>query len=254
MPRPEHKGRSHTSASANDAAAGPKWKGKTHKAKEGTLNGMKKRARTIDRQFKRGVDMPATVRNDLERELRSLKTSIAAIENKRNRSQMIKKYHMVRFFERQKATRKLKQARKALEESPDDETIKQDVYMYEVDLDYTYYYPFLERYISLYASKGEEESNSVPQGHVPVPGLNGVQRPPIWSVIVEARKLGNAALERLRDRMSIDVDPLKEPSQKTTEEENKKPKKTKKESSKNNREAAAPDNDSDDDSDGGFFE
>ncbi|KKF92342.1 rRNA-processing protein EFG1 [Ceratocystis platani] len=272
MPRSENRGRPRPDGNVDgdDTATHPVWKGKTHKAKDGTLNGMKKRTRTIERQFKRGIDMPATVRNELERELRSLKASIGAIENRRNRGHMIKKYHMVRFFERQKASRKLKKAQKALIDSPDDKKIKQDAYVYEIDHDYTHYYPFLERYISLYANKGEEESNTVPPGHVPVPGLKGVQRPPIWSVVAEAKKLGLPALERLRDRLSSDVDPLQEPGHEATEDKEekkqaklkgKKGKEKKDDKSKGERKgektaaaAAADSSDSGDDSDGGFFE
>ncbi|KKA30217.1 hypothetical protein TD95_001896 [Thielaviopsis punctulata] len=241
---------------AEHTAPARKWKGKTHKAKEGTLNGMKKRLRTIERKLKRTTEMPATIKNDLQREMGSLKASIASIENKRKRSNMIKKYHMVRFFERQKATRKLKQARKALAESPDDEKIKREIYTYEVDLEYTQYFPFLERYISLYAKKGEDEKTAgVPVGHEPVPEVPGLLRPPQWRVVAQAMKMGRVALERLRDRASEDVDPLKEAEYSVEEKKSKKDKKDKKNrKQKKEEEEAVQEKENDSDSDGGFFE
>ena len=59
--------------------------------------------------------MPADVRAEKERELASLKHDLDAATEKRERSEMVGRYHMVRFFERQKATRRLKAARKEVE-------------------------------------------------------------------------------------------------------------------------------------------
>lgn len=72
-------------------------KGK-HKAKEGTLEYSKKRARTIERLFQRNQDLPADIRNDMERELTAHKAAVADKSFQKRRSAMISKYHMVRFF------------------------------------------------------------------------------------------------------------------------------------------------------------
>ena len=62
------------------------------------LNWVKKRARTIERRFKTGQNMPANIQNDLERELAHHQQKIEEIADEKRRKQMIKKYHMVRFF------------------------------------------------------------------------------------------------------------------------------------------------------------
>lgn len=79
--------------------AGPaKRHKKSHKAQEGTNSFHKKRARDIERQLQRAVDMPADVRKNLEREMASHKAQLETFSNKKKRKEMISKYHMIRFF------------------------------------------------------------------------------------------------------------------------------------------------------------
>ena len=68
------------------------------KAKEGSSEYAKKRARAIERLLKRNQEVPADVRNDLERELAAHKSTVAERTFQKRRSAMISKYHMVRFF------------------------------------------------------------------------------------------------------------------------------------------------------------
>lgn len=75
-----------------------KQMGKKHKAKEGSIEYAKKRARTIERLFKRDNDLPMDVRENLERELVSHRATVAEKSFQKKRSAMISKYHMVRFF------------------------------------------------------------------------------------------------------------------------------------------------------------
>lgn len=71
----------------------------THNPREDSTNWAKKRARTIERLFQKGKDgIPADVLAELERELAAHKKRIAEASNKKLRSKMIGKYHMVRFF------------------------------------------------------------------------------------------------------------------------------------------------------------
>src|SRR5262249_53238952 len=83
---------------------------------------------------------------------------------------MAKRYQMVRFvgifkfnagltIERQKATRRLKQAQKALEEDSSQEN-QEIVDTYTLDLYYTTHFPLTEKYIALYP-KSEIESQEV---------------------------------------------------------------------------------------------
>lgn len=69
-----------------------------HRAKEGTTNWNKTRARTIRRLLQSGKELPATKRNELEQELQALQERVEEHDFRKRRSNMIQKYHMVRFF------------------------------------------------------------------------------------------------------------------------------------------------------------
>jgi len=78
---------------------------------------------------------------------------------------MIARYHKVRFFDRQKATKRLKRARKAMKEVEDDaekrEALALEADECEVDVQYAMYYPLDVAYVALYPSvrkvEGKEE-------------------------------------------------------------------------------------------------
>ena len=67
--------------------------------------------------MERADDLPADVRIENERALAAYEQELVAALAEKTRQKMIKKYHMVRFFERQKATRQLKKLRKRLLEA-----------------------------------------------------------------------------------------------------------------------------------------
>jgi hypothetical protein len=71
---------------------------KKAKAKPENLNWVKKRARTIERKFRAGQNIPANIENDLERELEHHKQKIIEAEDDKKRTKMLQKYKMVRFF------------------------------------------------------------------------------------------------------------------------------------------------------------
>lgn len=62
-----------------------------------TLNEVKKRARDIERRFAKG-ELPADVQRNLERELAHCRRQIEELTHKKKRSDMISRYHKVRFF------------------------------------------------------------------------------------------------------------------------------------------------------------
>lgn len=62
------------------------------------INETKRRIRNIERRFRVAQNLPADVRNDMERELIHLKQTVVDAEEDKKRSKMITKYHMVRFF------------------------------------------------------------------------------------------------------------------------------------------------------------
>jgi DNA topoisomerase VI subunit B len=64
-----------------------------------SMTAIKKRARAIERLLARdNLKLPANKQNDLERELAAHKQRIEDFRAKKERSKMIQKYHMVRFF------------------------------------------------------------------------------------------------------------------------------------------------------------
>ncbi|RYP63616.1 hypothetical protein DL770_009349 [Monosporascus sp. CRB-9-2] len=187
----------------------PKQKSKNQKkgkVKEGNVNWLKKRARTIERRFRAGQNLPANVQNDMERELAHHRQKISEVEDEKHRKSMIKKYHMVRFFERKKADRLAKQIRKQLDNTTDEEEIKKlkaDLHIAEIDGIYARNFPYRERYISLYpvaslglSARGEEKPDDASTA---AKALHS-QRPPMWKTIEEAAKKGEKALVEIRER------------------------------------------------------
>ncbi|KAM0434402.1 hypothetical protein ACHAPT_003498 [Fusarium lateritium] len=201
-PEPDHEG-------FNGAAKKRKHNTKTkHRPNEGTSGWAKKRTRTIERLLKRNHDLPANVHNDLERELAALKSTVSDKAFQKKRSAMISKYHMVRFFERKKASRLAKQLRKKIDETeaPEEiEELKRDLHVAEVDEAYTQHFPHAETYISLYTiDKREKEADEDKNDYTPLKqrGLLHTERPPIWSEVEQALKEGPHALRNLRERRS----------------------------------------------------
>ncbi|POR34036.1 rRNA-processing protein efg1 [Tolypocladium paradoxum] len=177
-----------------------------HKAKEGTSEFAKKRVRNIERLLQRKQDLPANVRNDLERELAAHRVDIADKGFQRKRSAMISKYHMVRFFERKKASRLVKQLQRKIEKNPDSEdmdSLERELHVAEVDEAYTLYHPHVEPYISLYGNKSADDDEDV--GKTPAARVAlKAERPAMWSVVEKTMEEGPEALKRLRERRSAD--------------------------------------------------
>ncbi|KAI0841779.1 hypothetical protein F5Y06DRAFT_260406 [Hypoxylon sp. FL0890] len=179
---------------------------KKGKVKPGNINWIKKRARTIERRFNTGRPMPADVQNDLERELAHHRQKIEEAADEKKRKTMIKKYHMVRFFERKKADRLAKQIKSQLKTATDEKEVEKlnaDLHKAEIDSIYTRYFPYRERYISLYpvaslglsaqAGERKEDASTAAQAlHT--------ERPPLWGEIEKASEKGIPALIEIRER------------------------------------------------------
>ncbi|RCI16266.1 hypothetical protein L249_2144 [Ophiocordyceps polyrhachis-furcata BCC 54312] len=179
-------------------------KQRKHKAKEGTSQFNGKRARSIARLLKRKEqDLPADVRKNLERELAMLQAELADKAFHKKRSAMISKYHMVRFFERRKASRLVKQLKRQMEQKPEPDEVKrlkQDLHVAKVDEAYTLYYPHAEPYISLYRKSRSTEADEDEDGVVAAKQSLRAARPPMWSVVEKAVMEGPSACIRLRER------------------------------------------------------
>ncbi|KZF22217.1 hypothetical protein L228DRAFT_283385 [Xylona heveae TC161] len=160
-----------------------------------SVNGLKKKIRDVSRLLERSENLRADIRIEYERALAASKHELATAEADRRRQKMIKKYHMVRFFERQKATRILKKLQRRLAvaaSTSDAEALKAEIHTAEVDLNYTLFYPLDQKYTSLYAGKDiTSAENSMTQG------IEGRQNGPMWREI--ERRMGEGSLDELRN-------------------------------------------------------
>ena len=124
---------------------------------------IKKKIRDIERLLKKD-NVPANIRIDNERALKALKVELANKQQDHKTQKIAKKYHMVRFFERKKALRKLKQARKELQnvletgERKDIKKARKVVRHCEIDVAYVVLFPKAEKYISLYPNHQPEKN------------------------------------------------------------------------------------------------
>lgn len=123
---------------------------------------LKKKIRDIQRLLKKD-NLAADVRLENERALKGLNVELQNTQLNLRAKDISKKYHMVRFFEKKKAIRKLKQSRKQLEEVAKTE-VKKDIKKArrlvkhgEIDLAYVVMFPKTEKYISLYPNPKEND-------------------------------------------------------------------------------------------------
>ena len=115
--------------------------------------------------------------------------------------------------ERQKAERLRKQLKKQLDQATDPEEtarLKADFHIADVDYHYTKFFPFLERYESLYsAEKSKEDSDGQ---NIAMRALHS-PRPPMWKVVESALGEGQAALVALQERRSDGSKPEEGPTE-----------------------------------------
>jgi len=117
-----------------------------------------KKIRDIERLLaKRRDKLPANVIVENERALAALKVEKKNAQEMQKIKKTAKKYHMVRFFEKKKAFRKYKQAKKEYDdlilsksEKKEIKKAKKVLGHCEVDLAYVVNFPKSEKYISLY--------------------------------------------------------------------------------------------------------
>ncbi|OJD21845.1 hypothetical protein ACJ73_06812 [Blastomyces percursus] len=180
---------------------------------------LKNKIRDIKRLLKRADHLPADVKIEKERALVGYERDLEIVESRKNRVAMIKRYHFVRFLERKAATRrlnKLLRRKKTLTESnpsPNKEeldSLEQQIYLTQVDLNYAIYSPLTEKYISLYPNQGREKKQVLePEPEPELEGLDIIrnssgEKPPLWHAVEQSMKDGT--LELLRDgRLGIGI-------------------------------------------------
>ncbi|KAL8773011.1 MAG: hypothetical protein Q9209_002031 [Squamulea sp. 1 TL-2023] len=165
-----------------------------------SVNALKSNIRSVSRVLEYSQNLPLDVRIEKERALASYKQDLEKARHEKERQRMIKKYHMVRFFERQKATRFLKQLRARLpsvqRNSPEHEALELEIHNAEVNLNYTLYHPLMEKYIGIFPrmtieARGKEDASvkDIPEARQPKPAM--------WAVVESCME--NGTLQALRD-------------------------------------------------------
>ncbi|KAL5454160.1 hypothetical protein PMIN06_005119 [Paraphaeosphaeria minitans] len=171
-----------------------------------SINALKSRIRDLRRSLAHMDSdpknrMPQGIRIERERELESARHELEEKETAKReakfRNDIIGKYHMVRFFERQKATRIVKRLHKqlaALEDDSEKTEKMHSIHNAEVDLSYTLYYPLLKAYVSLYPKQQKEDSKSG-DAAPPTDGPKGDVT--MWKTVKKA--IEEQTLEELRE-------------------------------------------------------
>ncbi|KAF7194491.1 rRNA-processing protein efg1 [Pseudocercospora fuligena] len=160
------------------------------------VNELKSQVRSLKRLLER--DLPANVRVEKERALQTVTKELEDAEKAKKKSEIIGRWHKVRFFDRQKAERRLKKARKALEGAAGaDAELQRQVEDCEVDVNYAMYYPLEVDYVPLFPSKrkkdGEEPENA--QADDKAAAREGNQE--MWEIV--KRCMAEGTLQDLRE-------------------------------------------------------
>lgn len=185
------------------------------------------RIHSLKKQLQRNDDsLSGTVRQEKERELAALLFEQEKLRLARDKKQMIQRYHMVRFFERRKAERVLKQLnrqreQKATDGQPIPDELTKSIHETEVDVKYAVYAPLSQKYISLYAESaslgGKNKTRTKKQilntlnkdqkselmadfnEQSNVLQLAAGTKPPMWYEVEKCMEHGQAKLDALRD-------------------------------------------------------
>ncbi|PKX98202.1 Efg1 domain-containing protein [Aspergillus novofumigatus IBT 16806] len=206
-----------------------------HEHNHPSVNELKKRIRDVKRLLNR-VDLPADARIVQERALAGYEKDLEDELARRHRSQMIKKYHFVRFLgmrirlqfdddleliwtiaDRKAASKDLKRLLRREQEisnSDLDPAAKKEkiaalagkIHAAQVNHNYTIYYPLTQKYVALYAEQKKKKKESTTQSEKPnEPEAEVVskliydttgERPPMWRVVEKCMEDGTLDLLR----------------------------------------------------------
>ncbi|CAO2653214.1 Nn.00g026250.m01.CDS01 [Neocucurbitaria sp. VM-36] len=273
-PKPFKKHRSFKPGDSNQKSRRPQVSNDISKTT--STNALKSRIRDLKRLLAHvenveGHKMSAGMRVERERELEAceheLREKLESSREAEYRKKMIGKYHQVRFFDRQKATRILKKLKKELSTSEDRShktQLIQRIHNAEVDVNYAIYYPLMKPYSSLYpkskngksAAAEEEEHDANDKGNRDVDGPKGDVE--MWRAIENAMAEGTLnALRYSKDGMP--AAPTKKENKKfvkkpTTKREEADEGMNRRERRKAGLAKAQTAQEQDEESDGGFFE
>ncbi|KAF7791355.1 hypothetical protein EIP86_002369 [Pleurotus ostreatoroseus] len=151
--------------------------------------------------------LAADVRVNAERRLKALETELAEAELSKKERTLAMRYHKIKFFERQKVSRKLKQVKRQLEDYQDEKErkkLEKSLAELRVDLNYIQHYPKLKKYISLLppeARQAAEEDHAEDDAAEPETSQTQAQREEIRHDIRERMARGELSTEpELQDR------------------------------------------------------
>lgn len=125
---------------------------------------LKKKIRDIERFIAKKRDsLPADVLLENERALETLKVELKNAENLQRVKKLSKKYHMIRFFEKKKALRKYKKAKKEYDELVSNDGEKKEIKKLrkklthaETDLLYVVNFPRDVKYVALFPNENDD--------------------------------------------------------------------------------------------------
>ncbi|GEM06535.1 rRNA-processing protein EFG1 [Rhodotorula toruloides] len=115
----------------------------------GSVSKLKAQLRQTKRLLARS-DLNPDVRVTSERRLVVLEEELAKAEQSNKEKKMVQRYRGVKFFERQKLLRKIKQAKKQLASLPGNADVEKTLLEARIDLYYVLRYPKTEKYIALF--------------------------------------------------------------------------------------------------------
>ncbi|CAG8100362.1 unnamed protein product [Penicillium olsonii] len=250
-----------------------------------SVNDLKKRIRDVKRLLNK-QDLSADARILQERALAGYEKDLEDETKRRERSQLISKYHFVRFLDRKAANKELARLTRRLKAedlNPKEKAqLEAKISDCQVNINYTIYYPLTEKYLSIYP-----KSNGKPEAAEAESSKKGTEaaqaKPALWPIV--AKCMEEKTLDLLREgKLNINFkgEKIEDTSSKATTKDTNKEKSTKKEHQKDSKTASHKDksakrdkhsgkNDKsarkaeskhvapqpsadDDESDGGFFE
>ncbi|KAK4548619.1 hypothetical protein LTR36_009529 [Oleoguttula mirabilis] len=238
--------------------------GKSFK-KAHTVNDLKSQIRSLSRLLDHNDDLPANIRIEKERALQTAQHELDEEQRAKKRSDMIGRYHKVRFFDRQKATKRLKRAKKELIECVADSQgkragLEKRVEEGEVDVAYAMYYPLDQPYRALFPTKRKKDGDAEEDVAEEVKDVERQGDPEMWQKVKQC--MAEGTLDALRNG-KLTTSPEEEAEKRVMPvEATIKKKKRQKEvtvgdvhgNRRERRSAAAAKADSDNESEGGFFE
>ncbi|CAE6413753.1 unnamed protein product [Rhizoctonia solani] len=109
-------------------------------------------------------NLAVDVRIASERKLKSLEADLAKAEIRKKERTIVVRYRKIKFFDKQKITRKINQTKRALVapelDKKERKKLQKELLSHRVDLNYILNYPKLDKYIALYPSSESSDDRT----------------------------------------------------------------------------------------------